>query len=232
MRFSLLAFLAVFSPALGKILVDFQAERGDDISDVGKVNLEASRKDKVHANSADVYIRMEEDPEGKPAAHFHRKAGNIRSEIHALSKKTQADKTYTIDYEFSLGAIGDDLMIWQFKEYQANSHGGANIPLALEIKNDKLQLQYQKSADSRREGQWSTKLETNKQYSAKIVINTSTPGWVEFTWNGKAQELGDKRQKRLSATTFPGRAEPKFGAYRGEDSDIDVYVYVIRIEES
>ncbi|KAK2763616.1 hypothetical protein FQN53_007145 [Emmonsiellopsis sp. PD_33] len=89
MRFSLLAFLTI-SPALGKVLVDFQAARGDDISDVGKVNLEASRSDKVY-----VYIRMEEDPEGKAAAHFRRKAGNIRAEIHALSKKTEGGEDET-----------------------------------------------------------------------------------------------------------------------------------------
>ena len=33
----------------------------------------------------------------------------------------------------------------------------------------------------------------------------------------------------MSAKTFPGRADPKFGAYRGEAVEIDTYVYDVKI---
>jgi hypothetical protein len=36
----------------------------------------------------------------------------------------------------------------------------------------------------------------------------------------------------LTANTFPGRADPKFGAYRGEEIDIDTFVYNVQIGES
>jgi len=33
----------------------------------------------------------------------------------------------------------------------------------------------------------------------------------------------------MTANTFPGRAEPKFGAYRGEAVGIDTYIYDVVI---
>lgn len=61
------------------------------------------------------------------------------------------------------------------------------------------------------------------------MINTATPGWVELYWNGVKQTFSTTGTTRLSATTYPGQAEPKFGAYRGEAVEIDTYVYRIQI---
>jgi hypothetical protein len=116
------------------------------------------------------------------------------------------------------------------KEYEANKDGGANIPLAMEIVNGQLQFQYQASSDSKREAQWSTDVTANTVYSVGIVINTSSPGWVQLYWNGDLQGFSSIEGKsNLTATTFPGRADPKFGAYRGEEVDIDTYIYKIQI---
>lgn len=100
----------------------------------------------------------------------------------------------------------------------------------MEIVKGKLQFQYQASADSHREAQWTTDVAADTVYSVGIVINTSSPGWVQLYWNGDLQgfdSIGGKTN--LTATTFPGRADPKFGAYRGEEVGIDTYVYKIQI---
>lgn len=80
--------------------------------------------------------------------------------------------------------------------------------------------------------QWSTPIEANVNYKAGIIINTSSPGWVRLYWDGALQHLGPKGTTNLTATTFPGRADPKFGAYRGEAVGIDTYAYEIKIGTS
>ena len=61
------------------------------------------------------------------------------------------------------------------------------------------------------------------------MINTAKPqGWVQLYWDGKLQKFVNGEEK-LVANTSPGRAEPKFGAYRGEDVGIDTWVYEVRI---
>ncbi|RDW63427.1 lectin [Coleophoma cylindrospora] len=215
--------------ALAKLLVDFSAAEGDNPSVIGLRNLEAARSVAQSNNTADLYIELGKDPRNVSAAHFHRIKGDIRAEYHALNKKTVANTTYYIGYAFSLAQIQQSLMIWQFKEYVANSHGGANIPLAMEIVNGRLEFQYQASNGTGRIAQWSTSIVANQTYRAGIVINTSTPGWVQLYWDGTLQTFNTTGSKKLIATTFPGRADPKFGAYRGEAVGIDTFVYDIRI---
>ncbi|RHZ43461.1 uncharacterized protein CDV56_102436 [Aspergillus thermomutatus] len=226
-----LVLLACLPYALGTSLIDFSAARGDDPSILGIRNLEAARDDKVSANTDDLYIKLGTDPRGTSALHFHRIQGDIRAEYHSLPNKVAADQTYYIGYQLSLGEIEESLMIWQFKEYAANNaeDGGANIPLSLEFKNGVLNLQYQASSTAKRESQWSRRLQTNTVYSIGLVINTATPGWVELYFDGEKQTFSTTGTTRLPATTFPGRAEPKFGAYRGEAVGIDTYVYRIQI---
>ena len=121
------------------------------------------------------------------------------------------------------------------KEYVANADGkGANIPLALEfIDSTHLQFQYQASANVGRVGQWQKTIVPNQRYKIGIAINTGSPGWVELYVDGKQQQLGDgEGVKRLTANTFPGRADPKFGAYRGEEIAIDTFVYDVQIGET
>lgn len=115
------------------------------------------------------------------------------------------------------------------KEYEANESRGANIPLAMEVVSGKLQFQYQASGDTGRIAQWSATIADGTTYSAGIVINTSTPGWVQLYWGGKLQTFTTMGGTNLTATTFPGRADPKFGAYRGEAVVIDTYVYAVQI---
>jgi hypothetical protein len=246
-----LFFNLFIATALGKLLVSFNAADGDDPSVIGQLNLEAARGVTQSGNTDDLYIELGEDPNGTPAAHFHRIEGDIRAEYHALNKATVADTTYYIGYAFSLAQIEQSLMVWQLyvrqsssvmvpilpiltltqfhsKEYVANNDGGANIPLALEVSGGKLDFQYQSSGSTGRVAQWNTAVNANEKYHVGIVINTSTPGWVQLYWGGKLQTFNSKTTN-LTATTFPGRADPKFGAYRGEAVGIDTYVYEIQI---
>ncbi|KAB8261781.1 hypothetical protein BDV32DRAFT_157789 [Aspergillus pseudonomiae] len=231
--YKLFAVLAALQPALAKSLIDFSAARSDNPSVLGIRNLESVRGTKPKDNTNDLYIKLDKDPKGTPALHFHRKKDNIRAEYHALQNQIKADQTYYIGYKFSLGAIQQSLMIWQFKEYSANNDkaGGANIPLSLEFKSGKLNLQYQASSSAKRESQWSKELKTDTVYSIGLVINTARPGWVELYFDGEQQTFGSGN-KRLKANTFPGKAEPKFGAYRGEEVQIDTYVYNVQIGTS
>lgn len=100
----------------------------------------------------------------------------------------------------------------------------------MEIVDGQLQFQYQASGDSNREAQWSTDVTADTVYSISIVINTSSPGWVQLYWNGDLQGFKSVGgNSNLTATTFPGRADPKFGAYRGVEVGIDTYIYKIQI---
>jgi hypothetical protein len=107
-----LPLLAV-TPALSSLLVSFSAPAGNDPSVLGVINLEAARGVRPADQTDDLYIKLDKDPAGVAAAHFHRKEGDIRAEYHALNKKTETGKTYYIGYKFSLGEIENSLMIWQ-----------------------------------------------------------------------------------------------------------------------
>lgn len=53
---------------------------------------------------------------------------------------------------------------------------------------------------------------------------------MEFYFEGEQQTLGTAGGgPRLTANTWTGRTEPKFGAYRGETVAIDTYVYQVQI---
>ncbi|KAJ5813240.1 Concanavalin A-like lectin/glucanase subgroup [Penicillium robsamsonii] len=229
-----LCLLAYLPGVFSSSLLDFSAARGDNPSILGIRNLEAARGDTTSSNTDDLYIKLGADPNGIPSLHYHRIKGDIRAEYHSLSKKLASDQTYYIGYQFSLAEIEESLMVWQFKEYAANNAaaGGANIPLGLEFKGGQIHLQYQSSFTAKREHQWSQTLETNTVYSFGIVINTASPGWVELYFDGKKQTFSTSGTTRLAANTFPGRTEPKFGAYRGEAVGIDTYVYRVQIGTS
>lgn len=111
--YKVFAVLAALQPALAKSLVDFSAARGDNPSILGLRNLESVRNTKLDENTKDLYIKLDKDPKGTPALHFHRKKDYIRAEYHSLKNQIEVDKTYYIGYKFSLGAIQQSLMIWQ-----------------------------------------------------------------------------------------------------------------------
>ncbi|OJK02000.1 hypothetical protein ASPACDRAFT_58383 [Aspergillus aculeatus ATCC 16872] len=218
----------LLSPALSTPLLNFSAANGDPPSTLGILNLEEARDQEISANTNDLYIKLATDPHGVPALHYHRKQSYIRAEYHALANQIEEDKTYYIGYKFSLGVIEQSLMIFQFKSY-ATTTNSANIPLSLEFMSGQLHLQYQADSASEREPQWSRTVDTDTVYSVGLVIHTGQPGWVEFYFQGEQQTLGAAGATRLSANTWTGRTEPKFGAYRGEAVAVDTYVYRVQI---
>jgi len=73
--------LSVFSLVIGvpaKLLVDYNAARGDDVKILGLINLEKERYNRTKENTNDLYIKNDKDWAGTKSAHFHRKKGYIR----------------------------------------------------------------------------------------------------------------------------------------------------------
>ncbi|KAI0115647.1 hypothetical protein GGR51DRAFT_503670 [Nemania sp. FL0031] len=230
-RLYALLSLMLCQMAASALLVDYSAARGDDPSKMGQLNLESTRGTKVSKNTADLYIKSDVDWRGTKCAHFHRKKDWIRAEYHALNKKTESGKTYFIGYQFALGVIPDALMIWQWKEYVANANGGgANIPLSLEVRNGKLQFEYASSASSSRVPQWTKAIKTNTVHTIGIeILAKSSGGHVRLWWDGKPATFSTTGTTLLEGNTFPGRADPKFGAYRGEVVEVNTYIYQVQI---
>ncbi|KAK7937683.1 uncharacterized protein PG986_014551 [Apiospora aurea] len=225
------------SYARAALLVDYNAARGDEVAKMGLVNLEAARDEKQHENTADLYIKNDKDWKGAKSAHFHRKKGDIRAEYHALNKKTQEGKTYFIGYQFALGATPDALMVMQWKEFVANGVKGsdaANIPLSLEVRKNALHLQYSAHQSAGRQPQWSTPVRPKTVYTValEILARDAGKGHVRMWWGGKPVTFDTTKSTTLTGNLFPGRSDPKFGIYRGEEVVTDSWVYQVQIGES
>lgn len=121
-------------------------------------------------------------------------------------------------------------MVWQWKEYEANTTGGANIPLSLEIKNRQIQLGYQADGNSKRVPQWIADVKPNIVYNIGLeILAKSSSGHVKLYWNGEQVTFSTNKEKTLTGNMFPGRSDPKIGIYRGEDVETDSYVYQFQI---
>ncbi|KAK6348736.1 hypothetical protein TWF718_006523 [Orbilia javanica] len=229
--FHALSFLSLCHLASSTLLLDFDAQRGDNPSILGLLNLEQARGDPISSNTKDLYIKLDKDPKGIQAAHVHRKAGFIRAEYHSLKDKTKEDSSYFIGYTFSLGTITHNLVIWQWKEYKNAAE--QNVPLNLEFNNDVLEFIYEApGTNSKKVAKWSAKLKTGVTYHVGIVINTSvTNGAVQLYWEGVRQTFNDngKLTTTLKGVFWAGQSDPKFGAYRGEEAEIDTYIYKVQI---
>ncbi|KAI0183112.1 hypothetical protein EV127DRAFT_517215 [Xylaria flabelliformis] len=216
----------------GTLLVDYDAARGDDPSKLGLLNLESTQHVKVSKNTPDLYFQSGVDWKGTKCAHVHHKKDFRRAEYHALNQKTEAGKTYYIGYQFALGVLPDGLLIWQWKEYEANNAdaGGANIPLSLEIQDGKLQLGYESKWGVGRAPQWSKAIKTNTVHTIGIeILAKSSGGHVRLWWDGNPATFTTTGTTILEANTFPGRSDPKFGAYGGQTVEVDTYVYQVQI---
>ncbi|KAK6522849.1 hypothetical protein TWF281_002280 [Arthrobotrys megalospora] len=227
----IVSLASLLNLAASTLLLDFDAQRGDNPSILGLLNLEQARGNAISANTKDLYIKLDKDPKGVPAARVHRKAGYIRAEYHSLKDKTKEDATYFIGYTFSLGTITHNLVVWQWKEYKGDAD--QNVPLNLEFKNDVLELNHEApNTGSKKVPKWSAKLKTGVTYHVGIVINTSrTNGFVQLYWEGARATLDDNGTPTttLKGVFWAGQSDPKFGAYRGEETEIDTYIYKVQI---
>jgi hypothetical protein len=150
--------------------------------------------------------------------------------MHALNKQTQAGETYYLTYSFALGAVPQSLMVWQWKEYETNTKDGANIPLSLEVKNNKLSLGYQAGNKDKRISQWTADVKPNTVYNVGLeILAKSSGGHVKLYWNGEQATFTTTGEKTLTGNMFPGRSDPKIGIYRGEDVETDSYVYQFQV---
>ena len=126
-------------------------------------------------------------------------------------------------------------MVWQWKEYKANGEdgNGANIPLSLEIRNGELQLGYSSEKGASRVPQWKTAIKPKTLYTVGIeILAKSSGGHVRLWWDGSAVKFSTTGTTTVQGNMFPGRSDPKFGAYRGEGVVVDSYVYQVQIGNS
>ncbi|KAF2971903.1 hypothetical protein GQX73_g1741 [Xylaria multiplex] len=213
-RLYALLILLLCQVVAGTLLVDYNADRDDDPSKIGILNLESTRHVKVSKNTADLYIKSGVDWKGTKCAHVHHKEGFLRAEYHALKGNTEAGKAYYIGYEFALGAIPDGLLIWQWKEYEANHNGGANIPLSLEVRHGKLQFEYGPGKGIKRETIWTKAINTNTVHTIGLeILAKSADGHVRLWWDGNSATFTTTGTTTIHGNTFLGRSDPKFGAY-------------------
>lgn len=219
--------------ASASLLVDFNATRGDDPSVLGLLNLEAARGATQSANSADLYFKKGADWQGNPAGHAGRIAGDIRAEYHGLKGKTSAGTTYWLGYTFALQEIEDSLMIWQWKEYSANAHGGANIPLAMEVRDNAIQFQWQASGDVGRVAQYTMPVSDHTVYTIGMEIYADADQGTWRLWiNGQPITFSTTGTDVVTGNMYPGQSEPKWGAYRGEAVAINTWIYDVQVGTS
>ena len=157
--------------------------------------------------------------------------GSYSAEYHALKDQMKAGTTYYFAYSFAVNKVQDNLMIMQLKEYEANAHGGANIPLSFEINsNGALEFQHQPSGDQGRQVQWTKALEPNKTYKIGLeILAKASGGHAKLWWNGNPATFTTTKTDTITGNMFPGNSSPKFGAYRGEEVTIDTYIYKVQI---
>jgi hypothetical protein len=74
-----------------------------------------------------------------------------------------------------------------------------------------------------------------KVYTFGIVVNTSrSKGYLQLYYNGQLATLTDpatqEKTQKLPGNFFPGRSDPKFGLYGGNNFKVcDSYIYDIAI---
>jgi hypothetical protein len=60
------------------------------------------------------------------------------------------------------------------------------------------------------------------------ILAKSAGGYVKLFWNGEQVVFGTGK-KMLTGNMFPGRSEPKIGIYRGEEVEVDSWVYRFQV---
>ena len=97
------------------LLVDYTAP--SPASALGSPQLEGSslgdHLDASAPSGSPAYIQPGADPNGKPALHYHRAAGDRRAEVEAKGTYA-AGKQYFVGYEFRLSNVHEHLALFQW----------------------------------------------------------------------------------------------------------------------
>ena len=134
-RLLLLAF-----PAAATVLVSYNAAKGDNTDVLGQLNLEgwndANWPSDPPVQNSSLYFKTSVDPSNKPAAHVHKAAHFSRAEYHSLYKKTAADTTYYIGYHVMWQNVDYQTIVWQWKNYDADTVHSDDICAGLVFRKD------------------------------------------------------------------------------------------------
>ncbi|KAI9774084.1 MAG: hypothetical protein M1840_005177 [Geoglossum simile] len=228
-------FLALFSTALSKSLINYKG--GQPVSILGTPQLEGQELgDKISDNTANVFIKLGEHPNGVPALWFHRDASFRRAEVKGAGDYLP-DKTYVINYEFMLGSSYNKLAIFQWKKADKAALPVQNVPLNLQFVDDSLSLGY--TAPGRGYAHiWTAKntFELNKSHHIMLRFDT-------FSSHSNTLQMeidGEEVFKQSGLDLWTGDTYPKFGIYRGEEAGdpspdsahtFDLWVYAVTVEQ-
>jgi len=133
---------ALLSTTSAKILVDYDASRGDDVNKVLKKQNLAGWDDqpwpKGQPQNSSCFFTTAKDPQGRPAAHVHKDAHFARSEYHVLDGEVEQDKTYYIGYKVQFTHVDYQTIVFQRKSYNTTSIPGYDdtIPIGLVFRKD------------------------------------------------------------------------------------------------
>ncbi|KAI3398690.1 hypothetical protein diail_8729 [Diaporthe ilicicola] len=225
--------------ANSKLLVDFDAARGDDPSVIGQRNLEEKpdHKSYIKENTTDLYFKKDKDWQGHPAGHAHHKKGFVRAEYHSLANKTKSGETYYIGYHFALNKLPTvgSMIVFQWKEYEGNNakDGGGNIPLQLATSPNKtLQFKHEGKWAVGGEIEWEGPIQARKPITVGLEIVASHNGTARLWLDGKPATMTGgvgKGTTTVNGNMYPKNSSAKFGAYGAIDEVVDTYVYKVQI---
>lgn len=139
----LIIFLSFILPCLSEVLISYNASAGDDPSVLGLINLQGwDDKDQMlywpsgQGSNSSAFFNSSTDPSSIPAAHVHRDAHFRRAEYHVLKGETKVNTTYYIGYHVMWEKVDYETIVFQWKNYDANTVDTDNIPVVLVFGRD------------------------------------------------------------------------------------------------
>jgi hypothetical protein len=73
-------------------------------------------------------------------------------------------------------------------------------------------------------------VKSNTVYNIGLeILAKSSGGHVKLYWNGKQVTFSTNGEKVLTGNMFPGRSDPKIGIYRGEELEVNSFVYQFQV---
>jgi hypothetical protein len=160
-----------------------------------------------------------------------------RAEYHALKDQIKAGQTYYMGYRFAVNQLQAGTFIFQWKEYADTNETdlGMSIPFYLRFgASGNLQLQ------AGRPGMspiviWEKAILSRKVIDIGMeIVPKRQSGTVKMWYNGNRVTFnidGNKNQV-WKGTTMPESSSPKWGAYRGEEAQIDTWIYKVQFGQN
>ena len=111
----------LFRLSTSTLLINYSAP--SPISTLGECQLEGSfHGDHIACpGNSSIYIKTGNDPDGKPALHYHRDPTFRRAEVKGAGAYAE-NKHYYVGYEFRLGNVHEHLALFQWWDWRSRCH--------------------------------------------------------------------------------------------------------------